>query len=228
MSENGQFETGLPEEGTGNVSESAREQAREQFAAAQAAMQQLQREERKARKRDDNVAQVILQFLTDAQRTHLATLIARLVSRNCPSTFLLALLSLISDACRLVVEEYLKEQHVDLSSVASGSSILPAQRILTDEANAHLALWIVRTEYAMRLDEEQILTALLIDDQNVDGTVLQLTTFILQEFLADQKINVPFAQLQLLSTGILQALFHPALQARGHREPNERDGSEEG
>jgi len=60
-------------------------------------MVQIQKEEKKAKKKDDGVAQVILQFLTDDQRTHLATLIARLVALDCPSPFILSILSLIND-----------------------------------------------------------------------------------------------------------------------------------
>ncbi len=217
MSELGSFEAGMPSEDGGQMSEAAREQLREQFKAAQAAIQQLQQEEKKAKKRDDNVAHIILQFLTDTQRTHLATLIARLVARNCPSTFVLAILSLVNDNCRIVVEEYLKEQNIDLQDAKVNQTIIPKESILTMEANEHFALWIVRIEYVMGLDAENILDSLLLDDQNIDGTILQLMTFVLQEYLTGQQKNASFDQLQSLSGGILQALFHPAMQARGER-----------
>ena len=96
----GGSESFVPSEGEGGMSEQASEAAKQRFAGTSAALQQIQHEEKKSRRRDDSVAQTILQFLTDAQRTHLATLISRLVALNCPSHFILAVLSLISPNCK--------------------------------------------------------------------------------------------------------------------------------
>lgn len=216
MSDSGP-ESFSPDEGGGSASEQLSEEARQRFAAAQAALQQIQREEKKAKKRDDGIAQIILQFLTDSQRTHLATLISRLVSLNCPSTFLLAILSLINEQCRAAVAEYLRENRIDPESTLPDHAVIPENGALTEAANEDIARWIVRVEQVMRLDEDRILAALLIDDHNIDGTILQLTSFVLQDFLVLQKRNVSFEQLQTLSAGILQALFRPAMQRRDER-----------
>lgn len=213
-------EGAAPNEGGGGAaSEQASEQARERFASSQAAGAQAQKDEQKSRKRDDGVAQVILQFLTDVQRTHFAVLIARLVSRDCPSIFLLSLLSLINKQCETAVEEYLREQNEqnDTTTVPT----VPSDTALSPQANEALAHWIVRTERVMMVDQDTILRTLIVDDSNIDGTILQLTTFVLQDFLSEQGKNATFDTLQTLSAGILQTLFRPAMQSWKERRLTE-------
>lgn len=218
MDEFGGLDIGAPDEGTGGVSEQASEQASQRFAASQQAAAQQIKEEKKARKRDDGVAQVILQFLSDTQKTHLATLIARLVALNCPTPFVLAVLSLINDRCAQAIQDYLQEKGIDADASMPDQSIIPLQSALTEEANAKIAAWVTRMEFVMRVDEENVLQALIVDDQNIDGTILQLTSFVLQEFLTSNEKHVAFEQLQQLSAGILQSLFQPYMHARMERQ----------
>lgn len=216
MDEMGGLDIGVPSEGEGDVSEEAREQAQQRFAGTQAALQQLKRDEKKSKKRDDGVAQAILQFLTDAQRTHFATLISRLVSINCPSPFILSILSLINDTCRTAVEEYLKDKNIDAPQIEGGSkAILPADTALDADTNDRLAAWIETMELTLRSDDEAIMKAIVVDDANIDGTVLQLATFVLEEFLASHGKKPKFEQLQQLSAHILQSIFTEAMH--GHR-----------
>lgn len=228
MSETGGLDIGMPDEGTGGVSEQASEQAQQRFAASQQAAKQQVKEEKKAKKRDDNVAQVIVQFLTDTQRTHLATLIAQLVALNCPTTFILAVLSLINDKCLTAVDDYLKEKNIDTSAdPSSGNALVSADSALTDAANERIAQWIMRMELILAVDGEQVLESLIVDDQNIDGTILQLNTFVLQEFLTEQSKNVEFDALQRLSANILQSLFTPGMHARMERMLTEETPVEE-
>lgn len=201
----------------GNVSEGISEQAKEQFAAAQAAIQQIRKDEKKAKKKDDGVAQMILQFLNDTERTHLAVLIARLVAINCPSPFILAILSLINEGCKTVTEEYLREKQIVLDSSQSGGNQLATTTGLDMENNVELMEWIMRMETVLSSDPENILNTLIVDESNIDGTVLQLTTFVLQTFLSDHKKTATFENLQQLSIGVLQGLFTPYMQARMER-----------
>lgn len=202
------------EGGTGNVSEGVSEQAREQFAQAQAAIQQVRREERKAKKRDDGVAQVILQFLTDTQRTHLATLIARLVAIDCPSPFILSILSLVNDGCKAAVDEYLQERERAIDVAGAHNQALVPHDGLTEEANARVIQWIMRMELVLSLDTHVILNALIIDETNIDGTVLQLATFVFQQFLQEQGKNAQFEAVQPLAISVLQSLFESPMRTR--------------
>lgn len=228
MSETGGLDIGMPDEGGGSASEEVREQAAQGFAASQAAAAAQAREEKKSRKRDDGVAQVILQFLNDKQKTHLATLIARLVARDCPTVFLLAVLSLINEKCAAAVSDYLKERNIEAPSPDNfDHSIIPVNKALTEGANEQLAAWVMRMDMVMQTDGDNILNSLLVDDQNIDGTILQLVSFVLQEFLALQEKAVEFENLQQLSAGILQPLFAPYMQLRMERRLAEAKDDED-
>ena len=221
MSELGGSESFTPgEEGSG-VSEAAREQASQRFAASQQAAQQQQKDEKRAKKRDDGVAQVILQFLTDTQKTHLAILIARLVARDCPSPFILAVLSLINHRCAETVEEYLKEREIDIAGSSVDRSMIPSEHALSVEANERMARWLMRMDAVLQTDPDAILNALIVDEQNIDGTILQLTSFVLQTFLEEHDKKPEFEQIQQLSAGILQSIFTPHMHERMQRRLGE-------
>src|SRR5438105_2028573 len=119
MSEFGGPEIGIPGEGGGSAPEQLSEEAKQRFAAAAAAMKVIQKEEKRSKKRDTRVARTIIQFLNDDRYAHLFVLISRLVARDCPSIFILAILSLINDDCLTVVHEYLEEmgQKTDVQTV---------------------------------------------------------------------------------------------------------------
>jgi len=220
MSELG-FESAAPSEDGGNAAEGLSEQAKAKFAAGQAAQQQIQKEEKKAKKKDDGVAHVILQFLTDTQRTHLATLISRLVAIDCPSPFILAMLSLINKECLSMTEEYLKEQGIE--DIDPSTLPVPQSATMTSDDNQAFAAWIVRMQRVLGSDSQRIIKALLVEDGNIDGTVLQVSVFVLQEFLEGHGKQPEFEELQKLSIGILQSVFTPFME-QGHLEaPREEE-----
>jgi hypothetical protein len=209
MSETGGLDIGAPQEDGGQASEGLSEEARARFTAAAAAGQQTKKDEKKAKKRDDGVAQMILKFLTDEQRTHLATLISRLVARDCPSPFLLAVLSLINAECRTVVRDYLADKGIAEDQALESQRGIVAPGQLDVERNREMADWLARMELVLQTDPTEILRSLLLDQGNLDGTILQLVTFVLQEFLQKNGQNADFEKLQVLSASILQSLFTP-------------------
>ncbi len=209
-----------PDEGGGSASESLSEEAKARFAGAAAAQQQAKKDEKKAKKRDDGVAQMIMAFLSDTQRTHLATLISRLVALDCPSPFLLAILSLVNPDCAKAVEEYLAERGVAIPDETR--SLAVQETALDASANATLGTWILGMEMVLATDPERILKSLIVDEGNIDGTVLQLTTFVLEEFLKAHGKAPSFPDLQKVTIGILQSVFesymHMAPQIEAPKE----------
>ena len=210
MAELGGLDIGLPGEGQGSVSEGLSEDAKQRFAAAAAAMQQIRREEKKSKKRDDRVAQVIMKFLGNQQDAHLFTLISRLVARDCPSIFILAIISLIDAESLQVVEDYLKEtMEKDAHQMVDESTALMKSGEIDAETNRALIDWITRMQMVLSISPEKILLKLMIDERNIDGSVLQLTTFVLQRFFEDRKRSAEFEKLQPLTASILQTVFEP-------------------
>lgn len=188
------------------------------FSGIGAALQQIQREERKVKRRDDSVASVILQYLTDEQRKHLSTLIARLVALNCPSSFILALLSLINERCLEASKEYLREASGGGEGTEPAfptSALLPLEeRYLASNKSAKLSDWLSTLHVTLSLDALKVIEALFIEAGKMEGSVLQLTAFVLQEFLRSQRKDVPLKTLQPLAASILQSLFEPFVAER--------------
>lgn len=200
-------ESFAPSENAGAASEGVSEAAKARFAGQAAGAAQIRRDQAKAQKRDDSVAQAIIGFLTDTQRQHLATLIARLVARNCPSPFLLAILSLINKQC---LEQYLQFARENQLPDAKESRELSLPN-LPGEQTAELADWVVRIEQVLAFDAQRIIASLLEDADNFDPTLLQLTTFVLEEFLHEHAKTAEFEKLQPLAAMILQTVFTPYL-----------------
>ncbi|HLC75921.1 MAG TPA: hypothetical protein VJB82_02265 [Candidatus Peribacterales bacterium] len=221
MSDFGDFELGPPQEGGEAASEGLSEEAKQRFAAAAAAMQQLRRDEKRAKKKDDQVAKMIVQFLNDDRYAHLFKLIARLVARNCPSIFILGILSLIHEGCLSAVKEYFSEHtEKDAHETVDESMSLIEGKDLAAETHRDLVDWITRLQMILAHDAESILDSLLIDPStrpadtgpHLDGAVLQLTIFVLQEFFHTvEKKDIPYEKAQPLTASILQVVFEPFL-----------------
>jgi len=200
----------MPDEGVGGAPEALSEDAKARFTAAGAAMAQIRKEEKKSKKKDDQVVQVIMKFLNDEGNSHLFTLISRLVARDCPSIFILAVISLIDEESLNAVAQYLKElTDKDAHEIVDESMALTKSTEIDAETNRAMVDWITRMQMVLSQAPEQILTKLMIDDKNIDGTVLQLTTFVLQRFFESRKKTAEFEKLQPLTASILQTVFEP-------------------
>ena len=64
----------------------------------------------------------------------------------------------------------------------------------------------------LSVSEGKIIARLMIDEKNVDGSVLQLATFVLQDFFEGRKKSMPFEKLQPLTGSILQAVLQPFMK----------------
>lgn len=211
MSEFGGMESYTPGEGGSAASEQLSEQAKQRFAQAQQQTRQIAKEEKKSRRRDDRVAATIRQFMNNPAHAHLFQLISRLSARDCPSIFILAILSLIHKESQDAVEEYIAEQQLLVevpheSSQTTSASLEPAirQRIL---------LWTTHLELVLSLDAVHILAPLMLDETNMDGSVLQLVTFVLIDFMKSAGNMLAYDDLQPLTIKILQDLLEPHMEA---------------
>lgn len=201
-----------PGEGGSGAPEQLSEEAKQRFAASAAAMKALQKEEKRSKKRDGKVAKAIIQFLSDDRYSHLFLLISRLVARDCPSIFILAILSLIDDESKAVVHEYLAEIGREVPAIGGSSLSVMKGATLDEHTNEELLTWISRMQVVLSLEAKQILSRLMVDEGTIDGTVLQLSTFVLQEFFRKKlptKEDFPFEQLHPLTASILQTVIEP-------------------
>lgn len=210
MTDSGGLESFAPSEGGMGGLEELSEEAKQRFAAAGAALQAIYREERKAKRRDRGVADVILQFLNDDQRAHLSALIVNLCAKDCPSPFLLAILSLISESCLTVIREYLH----DAEARAAGNTValetaLVAHPTMDQETNRTLIAWMTRIQIVLSLASTSILPSIRGADGALDLSLLQLLTFVIQEFFTAKGVQVPYDRAQPFAAGILHMLLEP-------------------
>lgn len=217
------FELFAPTEGEGKPLEGLSGEAKQRFAAAARAMQEERKREKRAKKKDDQVARTIIQFLNDpstgsgqAATTHFFILISRLVARDCPSIFILGILSLIHEGCLNAVREYFAEyQEQDARATVDESMALiegAEGRELEERTNRQLIDWITRLQMILTHEAERILASLLLSDRHIDGSVLQLTVFVLQEFFrTEERKELPYEKAQPLTASILQTILEPFL-----------------
>ncbi len=196
-----------PSEGVSQAAEGVSESAKQRFAQSQQQIKQIAKEEKKARKRDDRVAKTILQFLSDDRYSHLFQLIARLVARDCPSVFIVAILSLIHAGSRETIEEYIAEQKLVIEKPKNPAELKKSG--LPPEVSAEMLLWTTRLELVLSVDAVKILSKLMVDEGNIDGSVLQLTTFVIVDFFEQIGRPVSYEDLQPLTIKVLQDLIEP-------------------
>lgn len=230
MAEFGGPESFSPDEGGGSASEGVSEQAKARFAQAQQQIKQIAKEEKKARKRDDRVAATIRQFLGDDKYAHLFQLISHLSARDCPSVFILAILSLIHEGSLAAVEEFIAEHKMVIAKPDLGSLTVGTQGKLPPEMQEKLLLWSSRLELVLSTDAERILSRLMVDEGNIDGALLQFTTFVLVDFFEASGREAPYEALQPLTIKILQDLIEPhmgVMQEYFDRLRKEKNGGED-
>lgn len=226
MSETGGIDIGSPSEGGSGAPEQLSESAKQRFAAAGAQMAAAKREEKRSRKRDTKVAKTILQFLNDDRYAHLFVLISRLVARDCPSIFILGVLALINEEAKTVVHEYMAEEGQESNEKAVQEQIQATQAKVDPTLNRLLVEWITLLQMVLALDPQGILNKLMVDEANIDGTILQLASFVLQEFFRSEaggRREAPFPSLQTLAVNILQTVFEPFLDAYVPKQINSSD-----
>lgn len=230
MSELGGLESYTPGEGTGGASEALSDEARQRFAQAEQQIKQIMREEKKAKKRDDRVAATIRQFLGDERYAHLFQLISRLAAMDCPSVFILAILSLIHEGSLQAVEEYIAENRVIIET-PNLKEVLQNTDKLPPDMQEKLIHWTVRLELVMNIDAVKILSRLMPDEGNIDGAVLQITTFVLVDFFLEHGRVVTYEDMQPLTVKILQDILEPHVEtmekyfAAKHAEKDNEDAS---
>lgn len=180
-------------------SEMSDEQFREQMQQAQAAMVQLRQEEGKARANDDKLAKIIVQFLAQPGNTDLFLLISRCIAQNIPSEIIIGVLSLVDRTAFMEMENILKEatttalatpEHHNIHSLSGG------QKQAIDE-------WLRNISIAAGSKPQRALESLLVKKTNTQNEVvqeistpfIQLSAFIMRNFLAMQNTQVDYETL---------------------------------
>lgn len=188
MSEFGDFESFSAPQAK-ESSEQSDEQFGEQMRAAQAAAAQLKKEEGKARHNDDQLAKIIVQFLSKQTGTEMFLLISRCVAQNIPSEIIIAILSLVDSAASKEIELIVQQMDRSLT-------MLPQQggfEHLGEAEKRQIEKWLMNIKTASFNKPHKTLETILTKttDRHSGQSVkilsppfLQLSTFILRDFLS--------------------------------------------
>lgn len=186
------------------------EQARQRFSAAAAAQKQLRRDEKRAKKKDDELARVLLELLNDPKFINIFRPVSSLVARNCPSVYLLAVISLIHDRAREEVKQYFHEElQVETAEEVVAGIPLPEAASMNPEMRSELLSWITRLQMVIATDPLRIVGSFMVDADHMDGNMLTVGVFLLQEFFSRHSKTGEVEKLKPLVTSLLQLALEP-------------------
>jgi hypothetical protein len=201
MSEAGDFELfGAPT--AKEHDEKSDEKFREEMRRAQKAMQQLQKEEGKARAHDDKLAQIIVQFLSQSGGTDLFLLISRCVAQDIPSELIIAVLSLVDRKASEEIVNILKEAKKEAALVVPQYGDI---HTLNEAQKKTINDWIQNITVAAAHKPHRTLESVLIKSvakgtkelvREISPPFVQLSAFILRNYLAMQETQVEVQKLR--------------------------------
>jgi hypothetical protein len=207
MSEFGGLDFSAPAEGQSSSSESLSEEALARLQANAAAIAAIRKEEKLSKQKDDVLAQILLKFLQDSRYSHLFSLIARLIARNCPSIFILSIISLVHAPAKAELDEYIARTFTEQERKVVYDTAL--QVLNSQDLHATVLQWLTSVQMVLSSSVATILQSLLIDEKNIDGAVLQLSTFIVKDFFDQHEKQLPYEQVQPMVLQLLHSILVP-------------------
>jgi len=218
----GDFDLFSGDPGSPEQSEKNDEKFREQQKGTQKAIKDLQKEEGKAKRQDDNLAQIIVQFLSQPENTDLFLLISRAVGHDIPSELIIAIISLIDEKAAKEVIGLLEVGNVPEEQVNIQALAVYKQGnfdSLPPEHKKKLDIWIKNMiEIGMskphRILESVIEIKRSDDPANISGitkginpTLIQLSSFILRRYLEKANIESDFEKLHEFMQNVFVSLI---------------------
>ena len=202
----GDFElfTGPAPKEAGEMSD---EQFREDMKKTQAALAQLQKEEGRAKANDHNLAMILVHFLSQPENTDLFLLISRTVAQNIPSELILAVISLIDKKASKEVAGFLESSEASTPAESTALAIPENKNFqsLPSDQKKILDNWISTINKVAVKKPHRVAESLVTKKRSPDSdkiireispTLVQLSAFILRNYLTQQKISFEFDQLR--------------------------------
>lgn len=198
MSDQGDFEQ-FSGPAAKEQSEVSDEKFQEQMRKTQAAVKRLQKEEGQAKKNDSNLAKIIVQFLGQSGNTNLFLLISRVVAQNIPSELIIAILSLVDKHAEKETKGYLsgeKGKALTVHRKADFKSLDPKHKKDIDE-------W-VHDMFQVAAKRPHLVLDNMVNKASfeISPTLIQLSAFILRDYLAKNDLNVEFEILHEFMQGV--------------------------
>ncbi|MBN2095886.1 hypothetical protein JW752_00610 [Candidatus Peregrinibacteria bacterium] len=182
------------------------EQFRDEMKRTQQALKQLQQEEGQAKAHDNSLAAIIVQFLNQPQNTDLFLLVSRTVAQNLPSELIIAILSLVDRKAAKEVKGLLeggetskkhKETALTLHQKADFQALSPEHKKAIDH-------WTQNMLQVAAKKPHRVLESLVVagPERKLSPMPIQLSAFILRNYLAGHQIDIEFQLLHDFMQGV--------------------------
>lgn len=208
-----------------SMSESAFEALRERMRAAQAQIAAIKKEEKKQKKTEDDLLKILLKFIKTSQKTDLVLLVSRVLEKNIPANFILAVILLGNEDIQREMGDFLMlgagenaqdgSQHKSVDAEEKALIFFNIKdETLPLKVKIKLDTWIKgllfqAEEYAQKLlktaQEVEVIEEKEI--KNPEENLVKLLTFIVRDYLGQNEIEEPYEKLYDFSTFVLKGIF---------------------
>lgn len=206
------------------MSEAAFEKLRERMAAAAAQIAAIRKEEGKQKKKEDELLKILLKFIQHSHKKELVLLISRALEQNIPAVFILNIVLLGNEE----IQEHL-QTFIALNPAAPNEKALtffsPEDQSLPLKLKIEVDNWIknilkVANEYPHKLlkhaytiektkrEVQSSFGSTEYDERKViKESLIQLTAFVLRDYLEQNKHQEGFEKIKQFSHFILKGIL---------------------
>ena len=182
------------------------EKFRDDMRQTQAALQQLQKEEGKAKKNDNSLAAIIVQFLSQPGNTDLFLLISRAVAQNIPSELIIAILSLVDKRSHEETKGYLEAGSKTEKMPASALTIHEKSDFhhLSPALKKAIDKWIENISQVAFKKPHRALETIVTPGpkRELSIVMVQLSAFILRNYLKAHEMEMDYQNLRSFMEGV--------------------------
>lgn len=188
--------------------EGSDEQFRDEMKKTQQALSQLQKEEGRAKASDHDLALILVHFLSKPENTDLFLLISRSLAQDVQSELILAVISLIDKRASDKIKGFLElSKGVATETKALTVSGRKGFHSLSPELKKYIDEWIGKINKVAIKNPHRSLDGLVVKKRSenpvdngklireVSPSLVQLSAFVLRNFLLSQKVSHEFNQL---------------------------------
>jgi hypothetical protein len=193
------------------VDPAAFEKFKERMKAAAAQIKAIKVGEQKQKKKEDKIIKILLKFVKNSQKQDIMILLSRVLERNMHPSFVLSIVILGNEALMQGEEgkHLLKQGEIDPKvhkqnqalAFFDKEAVLPLElKIKTDE-------WM-RMIYQQALENAaRTLKTGVEKDGNIVNSLIQLTAFILRDFMAQNNQNIDYMKIQRFTAFFMKGIF---------------------
>jgi len=209
-----------------------REKARAQFADAQQRVKKSRKDEQQTKKREKSLAALLSAFIKnvegDKHDQRIVNTLVSLLKQEIPAELPVGVLTLLYPNLREALFESSKEEEVAMAQLQNNASMLTVLHApaltsqeqqdfdhdkLPEEVKSEINLWVQSLVLSLSFHPEWIIPR-VYKEGRVHSSLVQLATFVLDNFLDLYRIKGSHEQLQVFVHFILEGTLKRASQAQ--------------